>query len=675
MITKQYTTDKNINDAYMKLFSEANQILNKIIDNPKLTSVQLDDSNIQYPIDASILESVKKIVNPCEKPNNPETGETEYTVRTDDVKKVYPGLFDIETVTPEGSETSTTVANININSLSEYFAVLGVLSKIHPKFGRIPLDESFFTIDLNTRSIKAPKSNFVYAVKGDHRAETLYFIADRYFDGVDLGYENTNIIIQSEMGTSKNLSKAVLIDRDSKPGYLIFGWPLTNIVTEKNGTLKFAIRFYVNNNDGAIAYSLGTLPQTLTIQSSLFDIKINGTVDDTVPFFINYPITGTPDIVTPDLTNNTTAKDSLISDISDGKSFFMAEADTGSGSIGQKFTYHWYYSDGQAENPTFGEYTIEPRSVTLMNKTDIDKSDQVTYYNASGNHEELEKDRISIPEGEEGQEVLVVDNRKCYPNAGGIYKCDITTEVGLFKDSVSAGPYYVSVPQRVEFAKDDNKNYVDNGLQYTYYATDNYSKFDLSDYVTKSKLIFNDDDKTNKRYFKGIPIDSISDTKNTNNMQIIRIDDGDSDASEQTFGIEYTINNVAVKSENNFTVNLIPEIEELEAENIKRDKGTSTDGGTSYSLSIDEDPNSALITSGYVSREYSAIASVAGQEITLEINNGILTIPKDLEAHTSISITDSWNLQNGETVHSEYPTGHINTFTFNDLPVLEKSEG
>jgi len=240
--------------------------------------------------------------------------------------------------------------------------------------------------------------------------------------------------------------------------------------------------------------------------------------------------------------------------------------------------------------------------------------------------------------------VLVVDNRKCYPNAGGIYKCDITTEVGLFKDSVSAGPYYVSVPQRVEFAKDDNKNYVDNGLQYTYYATDNYSKFDLSDYVTKSKLIFNDDDKTNKRYFKGIPIDSISDTKNTNNMQIIRIDDGDSDASEQTFGIEYTINNVAVKSENNFTVNLIPEIEELEAENIKRDKGTSTDGGTSYSLSIDEDPNSALITSGYVSREYSAIASVAGQEITLEINNGILTIPKDLEAHTSISITDSWNL-------------------------------
>jgi len=140
------------------------------------------------------------------------------------------------------------------------------------------------------------------------------------------------------MGTSKNLSKAVLIDRDSKPGYLIFGWPLTNIVTEKNGTLKFAIRFYVNNNDGAIAYSLGTLPQTLTIQSSLFDTKISGTVDDTVPFFINYPITGTPDIVTPDLTSNTTAKESLISNINsdgpDGKPFFMAEADTGSGSIG-----------------------------------------------------------------------------------------------------------------------------------------------------------------------------------------------------------------------------------------------------------------------------------------------------------------------------------------------------
>lgn len=670
MITKQYTTDKNINDAYMKLFSEANQILNKIIANPTLTSVQLDGSNIQYPINSSILESVKKIVNPLEQ----EDGKTEYAVRTDDVKTVYPGLFDI----------TDSTASVNINSLSEYFAVLGVLSKIHPKFGRIPLDESFFTVDLNTRSIKAPKSNFVYAVKGDHRAETLYFIADRYFDGVDLGYENTNIIIQSEMGTSKNLSKAVLIDRDSKPGYLIFGWPLTNIVTEKNGTLKFAIRFYVNDN-GAIIYSLGTLPQTLTIQSSLFDTKINGTVDDTVPFFINYPITGTPDIVTPDLTSKTTAKDSLISDINsdgpDGKPFFMAEANTGSGSIGQKFTYHWYYSDGQAENPTFTDYAITSRLIELTDAEQIDESDQVTYYdieeNASGNHEELKKDSITIPEG--GREVLIVDNRKCYPSAGGIYKCDITTEVGLFKDSVSAGPYYVSVPQRVEFAKDANGNYVDSGLQYAHYATDadNYSTFNLSEYINFDNLILNSNDIEDTRHFKSMPTDSISGTKNEDNTEIIKIkqETEQDNTVTQTFEIQHTINNTIVKSENNFAAHLIPEIKPLEKTNIEISDPEISGDNSTYTISIKNDPNDLLLNGNYISRSYTVTTTVGTSVSSQILENDLksFTIPNSTEGYQTITIEDKWIPE--INVKTKHPDGHTNNFPLNTLLSSEGSEG
>jgi hypothetical protein len=48
---------------------------------------------------------------------------------------------------------------------------------------QLPPDEPIYEIDLNTRSISAPK---ILSVEYDHNAETIYFSVDRFYDNVDL---------------------------------------------------------------------------------------------------------------------------------------------------------------------------------------------------------------------------------------------------------------------------------------------------------------------------------------------------------------------------------------------------------------------------------------------------------------------------------------------------------
>jgi len=48
---------------------------------------------------------------------------------------------------------------------------------------RIPANEPVYKIDLDTRNIESPK---IIGVEADHRAESLFFIMDRYFNNMDL---------------------------------------------------------------------------------------------------------------------------------------------------------------------------------------------------------------------------------------------------------------------------------------------------------------------------------------------------------------------------------------------------------------------------------------------------------------------------------------------------------
>lgn len=118
-------------------------------------------------------------------------------------------------------------------------------------FTKLPLDEPHFEINANTRAITIPndfKKNGI-AVQGDDLAEVVYFMIDRYFDAMDLN--NTDIYIEWETPKGKNSTsiKSVsetylkIIDDETYPGKLIFGWAISDAITHESGNLKFAVRF------------------------------------------------------------------------------------------------------------------------------------------------------------------------------------------------------------------------------------------------------------------------------------------------------------------------------------------------------------------------------------------------------------------------------------------------
>lgn len=145
----------------------------------------------------------------------------------------------------------------------------------------LPLDEEPFEIDANKRTISVPsvfKSGV--SVKGDIAAETLIFRIDRYFDAMDLN--SCDIFVQWQRGNDESHQWVTpiedLIDIQSEPGKIIFGWPLSGKVTEEAGQIKFSVRFV---KDNGATYSFSTLIQTININTGL-NYDIDNTQADSV---------------------------------------------------------------------------------------------------------------------------------------------------------------------------------------------------------------------------------------------------------------------------------------------------------------------------------------------------------------------------------------------------------
>jgi hypothetical protein len=132
---------------------------------------------------------------------------------------------------------------IDVNNLEQFFGSIIEIAQCDKKFLRLPLDEPIFEIDANTRVITVPnefRTNGL-SVQGDHLAEIVFFSIDRYFDRTDLS--NTDITINWKMGTNVGKTKYFIMSKDIIPGKVIFGWPINNIITQKSGSLTFAVEF------------------------------------------------------------------------------------------------------------------------------------------------------------------------------------------------------------------------------------------------------------------------------------------------------------------------------------------------------------------------------------------------------------------------------------------------
>ena len=94
--------------------------------------------------------------------------------KTLNLDSAYAELFD------EIREKSN--GAINIDNVEGFFGNILEISALDKKYLRLPLDEPLFAIDANSRKITVPdafKSNGL-SVQGDHLAETVYFVIDRY---------------------------------------------------------------------------------------------------------------------------------------------------------------------------------------------------------------------------------------------------------------------------------------------------------------------------------------------------------------------------------------------------------------------------------------------------------------------------------------------------------------
>lgn len=154
-------------------------------------------------------------------------------------------------------------------SVDDYFAHMGDLIKINPVYAMLPTDEEPFVIDANARTITIPAGfNKCAGVAGDNMCEIATFTVDRYFDYVDL--DKTNICIQwSTKNGQEGISHVTLRDIDSIPGKMRFGWPLTSLITAEPGTVNFAVKFFIEDEEGKVKYILNTLKASIVIREGL----------------------------------------------------------------------------------------------------------------------------------------------------------------------------------------------------------------------------------------------------------------------------------------------------------------------------------------------------------------------------------------------------------------------
>lgn len=190
---------------------------------------------------------------------------------------------DLMTHTSDGSlvEKGDSTALIQseddaITCLEDYFSFIVELNKINSTYTILPLDEDVFTIDANTRQITVPASfaqNGI-SIQGDEISEIVYFKINRFYDAIDLATKNIYIQWTAPSG-EKGVSVPWVIDIESEPNFIIFGWPLSSAITAQAGNVTFAVRFYsLDENTEQVNYSLATLTQTAVIKPSLnFDLE------------------------------------------------------------------------------------------------------------------------------------------------------------------------------------------------------------------------------------------------------------------------------------------------------------------------------------------------------------------------------------------------------------------
>lgn len=157
-----------------------------------------------------------------------------------------------------------------------YLELLNDFQNTSPRIGlTVPLEEKKCTsINWNTRTITlgSPYNPFLL-VEGDHYAQRMWFVCDRYVDTVDLS--NMACVIEYVNSAGEARIAPVLAFDTSKPEKLFFSWEVSGeaakmLSLQSRGTLQFIVRFFaIDPVSKQFLFNIGTQPCNATILKGL----------------------------------------------------------------------------------------------------------------------------------------------------------------------------------------------------------------------------------------------------------------------------------------------------------------------------------------------------------------------------------------------------------------------
>lgn len=157
-----------------------------------------------------------------------------------------------------------------------------IQNSVKVTFAHLPSNEPRFIIDANSREINIPFEFSFLGVIGDHKAETIYFEIDRYFDEVDLSKHTCVIQFVNKnpktLECNEGLYPVTTMDVNSLDGKIIFGWNIMNDATQIAGDIYFSIRFYSIDSNNKFTYNFNTLTANSIILDTL-DVRHSSIIE------------------------------------------------------------------------------------------------------------------------------------------------------------------------------------------------------------------------------------------------------------------------------------------------------------------------------------------------------------------------------------------------------------
>ena len=167
-----------------------------------------------------------------------------------------------------------------------------IMHKVNPYDNRpvlsivLPSEEKTFDVDLNSRTISVPT---FLSVSKDHRAETIYFLVDRYYEYKDLSQTSCMIEFINAEGEGgfylvpfyDITSYQDYIDDDDvkHEAKMLIPWCIEGVATKGSGPVQFAIRFYQLDENQHFTYNLRTQVATAQVLESMDESELDAHLD------------------------------------------------------------------------------------------------------------------------------------------------------------------------------------------------------------------------------------------------------------------------------------------------------------------------------------------------------------------------------------------------------------